>query len=218
LIKRSREGGNEMPKVDLYNMNGEVVGDIELQDSIFGVDPNVQVMHIAVLNQLANRRQGTQSTKTKSEVRGGGKKPWRQKGTGRARHGSIRSAQWIKGGIALGPKPRSYSYTIPKKVKRLALKSALSSKVVDNDILVLDNLAVEEGKTKKMVSILNNLKVDKSALIVLSNDSELTARAARNIPGVKTAYVNTINVFDLLKYEKFIITKEAVAKVEEVYA
>jgi len=175
-------------------------------------------MHIAVLNQLANRRQGTQSTKTKSEVRGGGKKPWRQKGTGRARHGSIRSAQWIKGGIALGPKPRSYSYTIPKKVKRLALKSALSSKVVDNDILVLDNLAVEEGKTKKMVSILNNLKVDKSALIVLSNDSELTARAARNIPGVKTAYVNTINVFDLLKYEKFIITKEAVAKVEEVYA
>ncbi len=207
-----------MPKVDLYNMNGEVVGDIELQDSIFGVDPNVQVMHIAVLNQLANRRQGTQSTKTKSEVRGGGKKPWRQKGTGRARHGSIRSAQWIKGGIALGPKPRSYSYTIPKKVKRLALKSALSSKVVDNDILVLDNLAVEEGKTKKMVSILNNLKVDKSALIVLSNDSELTARAARNIPGVKTAYVNTINVFDLLKYEKFIITKEAVAKVEEVYA
>jgi len=218
LIKRSRKGGNEMPKVDLYNMNGEVVGDIELQDSIFGVDPNVQVMHIAVLNQLANRRQGTQSTKTKSEVRGGGKKPWRQKGTGRARHGSIRSAQWIKGGIALGPKPRSYSYTIPKKVKRLALKSALSSKVVDNDILVLDNLAVEEGKTKKMVSILNNLKVDKSALIVLSNDSELTARAARNIPGVKTAYVNTINVFDLLKYEKFIITKEAVAKVEEVYA
>jgi len=207
-----------MPKVDLYNMNGEVVGDIELQDSIFGVDPNVQVMHIAVLNQLANRRQGTQSTKTKSEVRGGGKKPWRQKGTGRARHGSIRSAQWIKGGIALGPKPRSYCYTIPKKVKRLALKSALSSKVVDNDILVLDNLAVEEGKTKKMVSILNNLKVDKSALIVLSNDSELTARAARNIPGVKTAYVNTINVFDLLKYEKFIITKEAVAKVEEVYA
>jgi len=207
-----------MPKVDLYNMNGEVVGDIELQDSIFGIDPNVQVMHIAVLNQLANKRQGTQSTKTKSEVRGGGKKPWRQKGTGRARHGSIRSAQWIKGGIVLGPKPRSYSYTIPKKVKRLALKSALSSKVVDKDILVLDNLAVEEGKTKKMVSILNNLKVDKSALIVLSNDSELTARAAKNIPGVKTAYVNTINVFDLLKYEKFIITKEAVEKVEEVYA
>jgi len=207
-----------MPKVDLYNMNGEVVGDIELQDSIFGIDPNVQVMHIAVLNQLANRRQGTQSTKTKSEVRGGGKKPWRQKGTGRARHGSIRSAQWIKGGIVLGPKPRSYSYTLPKKVKRLALKSALSSKVVDNDILVLDNLAVEEGKTKKMASILDNLKVDKSALIVLSNDNDLTARAARNIPGVKTAYVNTINVFDLLKYEKFIITKEAVEKVEEVYA
>jgi large subunit ribosomal protein L4 len=207
-----------MPKVDLYNMSGEVVGDIELQDSIFGIDPNVQVMHIAVLNQLANKRQGTQSTKTKSEVRGGGKKPWRQKGTGRARQGSIRSAQWIKGGIVLGPKPRSYSYTIPKKVKRLALKSALSSKVVDNDILVLDNLAVEDGKTKKMASILDSLKVDKSALLVLSDDSDLVARAARNIPGVKTAYVNTINVFDLLKYEKFIITKEAVAKVEEVYA
>ncbi|KNY27265.1 50S ribosomal protein L4 [Pseudobacteroides cellulosolvens] len=207
-----------MPKVDLYNMSGEVVGNIELQDSIFGIDPNVQVMHIAVLNQLANRRQGTQSTKTKSEVRGGGKKPWRQKGTGRARQGSIRSAQWIKGGIVLGPKPRSYSYTLPKKVKRLALKSALSSKVVDNDILVLDNLAVEDGKTKKMASILDNLKVDKSALIVLSDDSDLAARAARNIPGVKTAYVNTINVFDLLKYEKCIITKDAVAKVEEVYA
>lgn len=207
-----------MPKVDLYNMSGEVVGNIELQDSVFGIDPNVQVMHIAVLNQLANRRQGTQSTKTKSEVRGGGKKPWRQKGTGRARQGSIRSAQWIKGGIVLGPKPRSYSYTLPKKVKRLALKSALSSKVVDNDILVLDNLAVEDGKTKKMASILDNLKVDKSALIVLSDDSDLAARAARNIPGVKTAYVNTINVFDLLKYEKCIITKEAVAKVEEVYA
>ncbi len=207
-----------MPKVDLYNMSGEVVGNIELQDSVFGIDPNVQVMHIAVLNQLANRRQGTQSTKTKSEVRGGGKKPWRQKGTGRARQGSIRSAQWIKGGIVLGPKPRSYSYTIPKKVKRLALKSALSSKVVDNDILVLDNLAVEDGKTKKMASILDSLKIDKSALIVLSDDSDLVARAARNIPGVKTAYVNTINVFDLLKYEKCIITKEAVAKVEEVYA
>ncbi|HEY9060306.1 MAG TPA: 50S ribosomal protein L4 [Pseudobacteroides sp.] len=207
-----------MPKVDLYNMSGEVVGNIELQDSVFGIDPNVQVMHIAVLNQLANRRQGTQSTKTKSEVRGGGKKPWRQKGTGRARQGSIRSAQWIKGGIVLGPKPRSYSYTIPKKVKRLALKSALSSKVVDNDILVLENLAVEDGKTKKMASILDSLKIDKSALIVLSDDSDLVARAARNIPGVKTAYVNTINVFDLLKYEKCIITKEAVAKVEEVYA
>lgn len=207
-----------MPKVDLYNMSGEVVGDIELQDSVFGIEPNVQVMHIAVLNQLANRRQGTQSTKTKSEVRGGGKKPWKQKGTGRARQGSIRSAQWIKGGIVLGPKPRSYSYTIPKKVKRLALKSALSSKVVENDILVLDNLAVEDGKTKKMASILDSLKVDKSALLVLSDDSDLVARAARNIPGVKTAYVNTINVFDLLKYEKCIITKEAVAKVEEVYA
>ncbi|MDP4179724.1 MAG: 50S ribosomal protein L4 [Bacillota bacterium] len=207
-----------MPKVDLYNMSGEVVGNIELQDSIFGIEPNVEVMHMAVLNQLANKRQGTQSTKTKSEVRGGGIKPWRQKGTGRARQGSIRSAQWIKGGIVLGPKPRSYRFTLPKKVKRLALKSALSSKVVDNDILVVDALAVEEGKTKKMASILGNLKVDNGALIVLSGNDNLVERAARNIPGVKTALVNTINVFDVLKYNKFIITKDAVAKVEEVYA
>ncbi len=207
-----------MPKVDLYNTKGEVVGDIELKDDIFGIEVNEEAMHLAVLNQLANRRQGTQSTKTKSEVRGGGKKPWRQKGTGRARQGSIRSAQWIKGGIVLGPKPRSYKYTLPKKVKRLAMKSALTSKVSGNEILVLDSLSFENIKTKQMVGVLGNLKVDSSVLVVLPAKNENVEKSARNIPGVKTAFVNTLNVFDILKYDKFIITKDAVAKVEEVYA
>ncbi|MCR4436261.1 MAG: 50S ribosomal protein L4 [Clostridiales bacterium] len=207
-----------MPKVDLYNMNGDVVGDIELSDNVFGVEINKDALYLAVENQLANKRQGTQSTKTKSEVRGGGKKPWRQKGTGRARHGSIRSAQWIKGGIALGPKPRSYRYTLPKKVKRIALKSALTSKVGENDLLVLDKLAFDSIKTKQMVNVLNNLKVNTSALIVLAEKNESVEKSARNIPGVKTAFVNTINVFDILKYDKFVITKDAVSKVEEVYA
>jgi len=207
-----------MPKVDIYNISGQVVGNMELSENVFGAEENKVVMHMAVVNQLANARQGTQSTKTKSEVRGGGKKPWRQKGTGRARQGSIRSAQWIKGGIVLGPKPRSYSYTLPKKVKRLALKSALSSKVAANEILVLDAISFENCKTKQMVSALSNLKVESSALIVLGEKNENVALAARNIPGVKTAYVNTINVFDILKFDKFIITKEAVEKVEEVYA
>lgn len=207
-----------MPKVDIYNVSGQVVGNMELSENVFGVEVNKEVMHLAVVNQLANARQGTQSTKTKSEVRGGGRKPWRQKGTGRARQGSIRSAQWIKGGIVLGPKPRSYSYTLPKKVKRLALKSALASKVVGNEILVLDNLSLETCKTKQMVNVLNNLKVETSALVVVADKNENVVLAARNIPGVRTANVNTINVFDILKYEKFIITKEAVEKVEEVYA
>lgn len=207
-----------MPKVDLYNVSGQVVGNIELNENVFGVEVNTEVMHAAVVNQLANRRQGTQSTKTKSEVRGGGKKPWRQKGTGRARQGSIRSAQWIKGGIVLGPKPRSYRYTLPKKVKRIALKSALTSKVSVGEILVLDALNLDAIKTKQMVNVLNNLKVDTSALIVLPEKNENVEKSARNIPGVKTALVNTINVFDILKYNKFIITKEAIEKVEEVYA
>ena len=207
-----------MPKVDLYNMNGEVVGNIELNDNIFGVDVNKNAVHLAVVNQLANMRQGTQSTKTKSEVRGGGKKPWRQKGTGRARQGSIRSAQWIKGGIVLGPKPRSYRYTLPKKLRRLALKSALSTKVNANDIMVLDSLSFDSIKTKQMVNVLGNLKVNSSALVVLDGKNESVEKSARNIPGVKTALVNTINVFDILKHDKFIITKDAVAKVEEVYA
>ena len=207
-----------MPKVDLYNMNGEVVGDIELSENIFGIEVNEDTVHLAVLNQLANKRQGTQSTKTKSEVRGGGIKPWKQKGTGRARQGSIRSAQWIKGGIVLGPKPRSYNYTLPKKVKRIALKSALSSKVNESEILVLDTLNFESIKTKQMVNVLNKLSVDTTALIVLSEKNSEVEKSARNIPGVKTTFVNTINVFDILKYDKFIITKDAVSKVEEVYA
>ena len=207
-----------MPKVDLYNISGEIVGDIDLNDDIFGVEVNNEVVHIVVKNQLANKRQGTQSTKTKSEVSGGGIKPWRQKGTGRARQGSTRSAQWIKGGIVLGPKPRSFNYTVPKKVKRIALKSALTSKVIENEILVLDQLSFENIKTRQMVNVLNSLNVGTSALIVLSEKNDAVEKSARNIPGVKTAFVNTINVFDILKYEKFIITKDAVAKVEEVYA
>jgi len=207
-----------MPKVDLYNMMGETVGEIELSDSIFGIDVNKNAVYLAVQNQLANRRQGTQSTKTKSEVSGGGIKPWRQKGTGRARQGSIRSAQWIKGGIVLGPKPRSYSYTIPKKMKKLALKSALTSKVNEKELLVLDALNFESIKTKQMVNVLNNLKIGSSALIVLEGSNETVEKSARNIPGIKTTFVNTINVFDILKYEKFVITKNAVDKVQEVYA
>jgi len=206
-----------MPKVDLYSMSGEVIGDIELDDNIFGIEINKDVMHLTVLNQLANQRQGTQSTKTKSEVRGGGIKPWRQKGTGRARQGSIRSAQWIKGGIVLGPKPRSYKYTLPKKVKRLALKSALSTKVSENEIIVLDKLSFENIKTKQMTNVLSKLKVDSSVLIVIEGKNDSVEKSARNIPGVKTALVNTVNVFDILKYDKFIITKDAVSKVEEVY-
>lgn len=207
-----------MPKVDLYNMKGETVGEIELSDNIFGIEVNKNAVHLAVQNQLANKRQGTQSTKTKSEVRGGGIKPWRQKGTGRARHGSIRSAQWIKGGIVLGPKPRSYSYTIPKKLKKLALKSALTSKVNGKELMVLDQLSFDSIKTKQMIGVLDSLKVETSALIIINGKNETVEKSTRNIPGVKTAFVNTINVFDILKYDKFIITKDAVEKVEEVYA
>ncbi len=207
-----------MPIIDVYDMEGKVVDSIELSDGIFGVDVNESAVHLAVINQLANRRQGTQSTKTKSEVSGGGKKPWRQKGTGRARQGSTRSAQWIKGGVVLGPKPRDYSYSIPKKVKRLALKSALSSKVNDKALIVLDELKFDDIKTKKMASVLEKLGVDTSVLVVIHGRDENIIKSARNIPGVKTALVNTINVFDVLKFEKFIITRDAVASVEEVYA
>jgi len=207
-----------MPKVDVYNMDGQKVGDMILSDDIFGVEINPVAMHAAVVNILANARQGTQSTKTRAEVRGGGRKPWRQKGTGRARHGSIRSPQWVGGGVALGPKPRSYKYTLPKKVRRLALKSALSSKVLENDILVLDDLKLDTIKTKQMVKVLNNLKVDSSALIVLPAVDEKVIKSSRNICGVKTALVNTINTYDILRYKKFIATREAIAKIEEVYA
>jgi len=212
------KGGRRMPKVDLFNINGEKVGDIELSDDVFGVDVNENAVHLAVINQLANKRQGTQSTRTKSEVSGGGKKPWRQKGTGRARQGSIRSAQWVGGGVALGPKPRNYRYSLPKKLRRLALKSALTSKVNENEILVLDALNFDNIKTRQMVNVLNNLKIDTSALIVLDGKNENVEKSARNLPNVKMATTNTINVYDILKYNRFIITKDAVSKVEEVYA
>lgn len=207
-----------MPKVDVFNMKGEVVGQINLSDDIFGVKVNNVAMHTAVVNQLANKRQGTQSTKTISEVSGGGRKPWKQKGTGRARQGSIRNIHWKGGAVAFAPKPRNYSYTIPKKLKRVALKSALSSKVLDNNIIVLDDLALAGIKTKEFVKVLNNLKVDTSALVVMPSVDEKVVKSARNVPEIKTAWVNTINTLDILKYQKFIITKDAVARVEEVYA
>jgi len=207
-----------MPKVALYDINGSQVGDIELSDAIFGIEMNNHAMYEAVKNYLANQRQGTQSAKTRAEVRGGGRKPWRQKGTGRARQGSIRGPQWKGGGGVFAPKPRDYSYSIPKKVKRLALKSALTSKVVDNEIIVLDSLTLEQAKTKEMVKVLSNLKANKKSLIVIPERDENVIRAASNIPGVKTAYVNTINVYDILNCDSFIITKDAVNKVEEVYA
>ncbi|NLN65012.1 MAG: 50S ribosomal protein L4 [Clostridiaceae bacterium] len=207
-----------MPKVDVFNMKGEVVGQMDLSDDIFGVKVNEAAMHSAVVNQLANKRQGTQSALTISEVRGGGRKPWRQKGTGRARQGSIRSVQWTGGGIAFAPKPRSYNYTIPKKMRRVALRSALSSKVLENNIIVLEDITLIDIKTKEFVKLLNNLNVDTSALVVLPIVDEKVVKSARNIPQIKTALVNTINTLDILKHKKFIVTKEAVAKIEEVYA
>lgn len=207
-----------MPKVAVYNVSGQQVSEIELSDNIFAVDVNQHAIYEVVKNQLANKRQGTQSAKTRSEVRGGGRKPWRQKGTGRARHGTIRSPLWVGGGIVFAPKPRDYSYTVPKKVRRLAIKSALSSKVNTQDIIVLDELSFEAPKTKEMVSVLSNLNVDKKALIVITDNNESVVRSASNIPGVQTASVNTLNVYDIVKYDKFIITKDAVQKVEEVYA
>ena len=207
-----------MPKVNIYDKGGKVVGELELNENVFAVDINESSMHAAVLNQLANKRQGTQSTKTRSEVRGGGRKPWRQKGTGRARTGSIRASHWVKGGITHGPKPRSYKYAIPRKMKRIALKSALTSKDEDENLFVIDDLKYESIKTKQVVELLENLNVDTSVLIVLDNSDEILSKSARNIQGVKTALVNTINTYDILKYDKFITTREAVAKIEEVYA
>ncbi|HOW22111.1 MAG TPA: 50S ribosomal protein L4 [Sedimentibacter sp.] len=207
-----------MPKVALYDITGSQIGDIELRDDIFGVEVNRHVMYEAVKNYLANQRQGTQSAKTRGEVRGGGRKPWRQKGTGRARQGSIRAPQWVGGGVVFAPKPRDYSYKLPKKIKRLALKSALSSKVKDNEIIVVDSLVLDRPKTKDMVKVLSNLKAGKKTLIVIPERDENVILASRNIPGVKTAYVNTINVYDILNCDSFLITREAVNKVEEVYA
>ena len=207
-----------MPKIDVYDMKGKKVSDVELAENIFGIEPNEAIVHSVLVNYLANQRQGTQSTKTRAEVRGGGKKPWRQKGTGRARQGSIRAPQWIKGGIALGPKPRSYKYRVNKKERRLALKSVLSSKVIENQLIVVDTLPLKEIKTKSMVSALNNLKAEGKTLIVLPEKNENVQKSARNIENVKTSLVNTINVYDLLKYNKLILTLDAVKKIEEVYA
>ena len=207
-----------MPKIDVYDIQGKKVSDVELKDEIFGIEPNEAVVHSVLVNFLANQRQGTQSTKTRAEVRGGGRKPWRQKGTGRARQGSIRAPQWIKGGIALGPKPRSYKYSVNKKEKRLAIKSCLSSKVLENELVVVDSLPLKEIKTKEMVKAQNNLKVEGKTLILLPEKNETVQKSARNIEGVKTTLVNTINVYDLLKYKNLVITLDTVKKLEEVYA
>ena len=202
-----------MPKIEVYDINGKKVKEVELKNEVFGIEPNEAVVHSVLVNFLANQRQGTQSTKTRSEVSGGGKKPWRQKGTGRARQGSIRAPQWIKGGIALGPKPRSYKYTVNKKERQLAIKSLLSSKVLENNLVVVDSLPLKEIKTKEMVKALSNLKVEGKALIMLPEKNENVQKSARNI-----TLVGTINVYDLLKYNKLVLTLDTVKKLEEVYA
>ncbi len=207
-----------MPKVQVVDMNGAKVNEIELSDSVFGLEPNEVVMHAAVVNYLANQRQGTQSTLTRTEVRGGGRKPWRQKGTGHARQGSIRAPQWRHGGVALGPKPRDYSYSLNKKVKRLALKSALSSKVVDSTLIVVDSLTLDSYKTKAVVNTLKALGADKKALIVMLEVDKKVIKSANNIPGVKTTLVNTLNVYDILNHDNMVVTVDAVKKIEEVYA
>ena len=206
-----------MPKIDVYNVEGKKVSDVELKENVFGIVPNEEIVHSVLLNFLANQRQGTQSTKTRSEVSGGGRKPWRQKGTGRARQGSIRAPQWIGGGIALGPKPRSYKYRVNKKERRLAIKSVLSSKVLENQLTVVDKFAFDEIKTKQMVNALENLKVTGKTLVVLPEKDEKVQKSARNIENVKTTLVNTINVYDLLKYTNLVLTFDTVKKLEEVY-
>lgn len=207
-----------MPEVALYSLDGSTSGNINLSEEVFGVEMNVPAVHQVVKMMLANKRQGTQSTKTRSEVRGGGAKPWRQKGTGRARHGTIRSPLWIKGGVTFAPKPRDYSYSVPKKIRRLALKCALSSKVTDETIKVLEDINLPAAKTKEMIKVLANLGIDRKVLIVLSEKDETVKRASNNIPGVKIAYVNTINVVDILKYDYLVATKSAVDSIEEVYS
>lgn len=207
-----------MPDVKVLNMNGEEVGKISLSEAVFGIEPNTVAMHAAVINYLANRRQGTQSTKTRTEVSGGGRKPWRQKGTGHARQGSTRSPQWVHGGVALGPKPRKYRFTLNKKVRRLALVSALSSKVAAEEMIVLDKLELEEIKTKAMVKTLKNIGAEDKALVVMSEVNTNVVKSANNIPGVKTTLTNALNVYDILNYDKFVVTKEAVEKIEEVYS
>ena len=207
-----------MPSIDVYNIEGKKVKSLDLKEEIFGIEPNEAVVHSVLVNYLANQRQGTQSTKTRAEVRGGGRKPWRQKGTGRARQGSIRAPQWIKGGIALGPKPRSYKYRVNKKEKRLAIRSLLSSKVLENNLVVVDKFELAEIKTKTMATAMKNLKVEGKALIVLPANNEMVQKSARNLADVRTSSVSTINVYDLLKYNKLVVTVDTIKKLEEVYA
>ncbi len=207
-----------MPKVAVLDMKGTKVGDVDLADSIFAIEPNIAVMHDVVVKHLANRRQGTQSALTRTEVSGGGRKPWRQKGTGHARQGSIRAPQWRHGGVVFAPKPRDYSYTINKKVRRLAMKSAFSSKLIENDLVVLDSVSLEEYRTKTIVSVLNAVGAKSKSLIVLPSVEDKIIKSARNIPGVKTAQVNTLNVYDMLNARTLIILKDAIGKIEEVYA
>ena len=207
-----------MPKVDVYDIKGKKVSDVELNENVFGIKPNENIVHEVLINYLANQRQGTQSTKTRSEVSGGGRKPWRQKGTGRARQGSIRAPQWIKGGIALGPKPRSYKYTINKKEKRLAIRSVLSSKVLEKELTVVDKLELKEIKTKSMVKAFADLKLSGKTLIVLPEKNLNVQASTNNIEGAKTILVNEINVYDLLKYTNLVLPLDTVKKIEEVYA
>ena len=207
-----------MPSIDVYNIEGKKVKSLDLKEEIFGIEPNEAVVHSVLVNYLANQRQGTQSTKTRAEVRGGGRKPWRQKGTGRARQGSIRAPQWIKGGIALGPKPRSYKYRVNKKERQLAIKSLLSSKVLENNLVVVDKIDFKEIKTKQMATAMKNLKVTEKAFVVLPASNEVVQKSARNLENVKTGSVNTINVYDLLRYQKLVLTVDAIKKLEEVYA
>ena len=207
-----------MPKVDVYDINGKKVSDVELNENVFGIEPNEAIVHEVLVNYLANQRQGTQSTKTRAEVRGGGRKPWRQKGTGRARQGSIRAPQWIKGGIALGPRSRSYTYKVNKKEKRLAIRSVLSSKVLENKLTVVDKLELAEIKTKSMVNALNNLKLEGKTLVILPEKNLNVQASTRNIEGAKAILANTINVYDLLRYTNLVLTLDTVKKLEEVYA
>jgi large subunit ribosomal protein L4 len=218
LRLKSKKGGRLMPKVALYNVTGAQVGEVELSDAVFGIEPHVHAIHEAVLLQQASLRQGTHKTKGRSEVRGGGRKPWKQKGTGRARQGSIRSPQWKGGGTVFGPTPRSYGYKLPRKVRRLAIRSALSSKVIENEVIVLDQLTLNAPKTKEFVAILSNLKVASKALVVGLTLDENVALSARNIPGVKFVAADGISVLDVMLHDKLIITKDAVQKVEEVLA
>jgi len=207
-----------MPKIDVLSTDGKKVKELELNENVFGIEPNENVVHEVILNYLANQRQGTQSTKTRAEVSGGGRKPWRQKGTGRARQGSIRAPQWIKGGIALGPKPRAYTYKVNKKERQLAIRSVLSSKVLEKQLTVVDKIELKEIKTAQMVKALNNLKVEGKTLVVLAENNENVQKSLRNIKGVKASIVSTINAYDLVKFDNLVLTESSVKKIEEVYA